>query len=370
MQVQVERDTLNKSLSWVNIIIPKKPQVQALSALYTDFKSCGELTITGSNLEMQRSVRVDNLIISRDKKMLMPGKSIQDMLEAITEDNINLKIDDTTIDITYGKRKARFNCQDISQYPGKLEMPGPETQMVLKSQVELRNAIKGVLFACPARHSHPVFTGVNILITTSEVSFIATDTKVIAKTTMPVVSVTTSVPGDVSHLVSGEHLKSVLPLLSSNDKVSIWFGNNLVRITDGDIWEQIMRQLAGIYPVVPDLFKRQVDFSFKCNREEFLLALKRVLVLVENNTATFEVNPTNQVMSIVGYHQERGNIEDGITINSYNGNLSTGPFDADISSLIDVLSNIPDDEILFGISNTLAVVKNQDSSYEYLVRLK
>jgi DNA polymerase-3 subunit beta len=124
MKIELDRDTLTKTLKLMHTVLDRNPKMPVLKHLLVTAAPTG-LTLAATDLELglQRTLDVS---AGADETILAPADPILDFLRELDTDTIHWTTDEAqTISITAGKAKAKFKGLDAKEYPALPRLPEP-----------------------------------------------------------------------------------------------------------------------------------------------------------------------------------------------------------------------------------------------------
>jgi len=345
MKLVVLQEKLHSILPFVTKGVSTKTQLPILSnvLLATDQ---GRLRITATNLETSLSVWI-GASIEEEGAITVPARFFQELISSFTKEKIELKSDETKLELVCGESSASLSGIPASEYPQPPELKRDE-KISLDTGI-LEKGLTFVSIAASTDESRPLLTGINLLPKKGKLLMVATDGYRLSIKEIPEeprltknVVVSARALGEVFRLATSESAARVEMCFSrSANQIAFLLENAEVttRLIDGD------------YPpferIIPAGFTTQVVFD----RTELLRAVKFAAVYAKEsaNIIKFTVSDGGAVVS--ANTPQVGENKTSLTVKT-EGEGGEIAFNARF--LLDLLSVFPEESVVFEMTGPLA----------------
>ncbi|AGK99631.1 DNA polymerase III subunit beta [Desulfoscipio gibsoniae] len=344
MHFTAPREKLNTLIQTAQKAVSQRSPMPLLTCLYFETKD-NLLFLSSTDLEFGiRCTMPVSTIISG--ATAIPAKYVANLFTRLPDVDINVKCDisSNTTTFMYGDSEVVLNGYPADEFPVFPSLPDKPT-LVLK-QGQFKNMIKHVIFAVSTEEHRPVFTGVNIQVSSKGViSMVATDTRRLALYEEDL-DMSPDLTQIINIIVPGKTLNELFKILESiDDNLYIYVTENKVFFVIDNICI-MSRLIAGQFPdykiVIPENYICEVRTSVS----NLLEAAERVSLLVNTKRNVFNINFKPDGMMIY-FYTETGRIREEL-----DANFSGDPLDVgfNVRFFIDVLKSIDNDEVIIKLS--------------------
>ena len=303
MRIKVEKRKLEAAVKTVCGAVPAKATMNILTCILID--AVGDVVkMAGTDLEIGISTELDALI-SQPGKLCVNGKKFHDFVAKLPDEVVTLSSskDNKNLTITAGKTKLKLalSC-NADDFPVPSYMEGNDR--IIMGQASLKNAIRGVLFACDAS-GNGLIRGINVRTSDDKLFLCALDGHRIA-----VKQVKVSHPVETDLTVSGIHMREVSRLLSGDtdkkvylsfDEHHIWFDMDTVKVTarllDGKYYqyEKMFPEIEGTTVTVSgrdlgESMDRAMIFTSDINRKPVIFDISDEYLNISISTFAGQLN--------------------------------------------------------------------------------
>jgi DNA polymerase III subunit beta len=292
MKFSVSSALILKQLSAINGVIGGNTLIPILENFLFKLED-GTLTATSSDLQtvMITTVEVD----SKDKgSIAVPARLLLETLRSLPEQPVTFNVDEETFGIELITDNGRYKLA------GENPIDFPKTPTVNKNlSVELAantlsSAIANTIFAASNDDLRPAMTGIYIMLTTENSTFVATDghklVRIIRTDVKSTVETNLILPKKALNL-----LKSSLPADDTN--VTADFGASHACFSFGTI-QMFCRLIDERYPDFNNAIPTQNPNVLSINRQEFLNALKRISIYSNKTTHQIRLKLGEDTLSL------------------------------------------------------------------------
>ena len=265
--------------------IGNRPSISALGHFLFSLEEKA-ITITASDS--------DNIVVSRIEandaegrgRVCIDAKRITELLKAMPDCPVSFDIDESTLEVVirYTNGKYKLVGTNAEYYPideaeevnlkGSFSMP---TSQIL-------NVIDKVGFAVSEDEIRPVMNGIYWDITDDAITFVATDTHVLAKYRS-----TRTAPGaTMSFILPGKALPLIRAFISKQADVELKVSERFV-IFEGDDFKVRITLLNGRYPDYNRVIPTSQPISIIVDRMDFINAINRVSICADAQSSLLRV---------------------------------------------------------------------------------
>lgn len=182
MKIILNTSVLLKNLQVLIGVIPASSTVPILENFLFEIEN-KKLKITASDLETTMSVDMDMDVDNENdqsKNYAVPAKILIDILKTLPHQPLTFTFDDKSkLEITSESGTYEIPFSDAKEYPTLASLENPSTTTI--SSEVLSNAIAKTIFATGTDDLRPVMTGVLFQLSTTSVTFVATDAHKLVK---------------------------------------------------------------------------------------------------------------------------------------------------------------------------------------------
>ncbi|HUC04909.1 MAG TPA: DNA polymerase III subunit beta [Acidimicrobiales bacterium] len=366
MKFRSERDVLVEMLATAGRAVgARATSSPVLSGLLL---SCtgNMLTVTGTDLDLTILV-TEEVIGLEDGTCVVPARLSTDIVRRLEPGAVTFEDDDDHVEISAARSNFTLRTYPVVEFPavgraadGVSELP----------ESELSDAVRQVVRAASHDDARPLLTGVLWANVDGGLRMVATDSYRMAMRDLPKVA---PLPGDEDLLVPARALAELQRLptrpggeedgprhvraSASTNEITFWQGN--VQIST--------RLLEGRYPDYKQLIPDHYPNRLHLGKESFLAALRRVQLLVRDNTTPVRLSMRAGGVDLKVVSQEVGDATETVD-GDYTGEELVIAFNP--SYLIDGVEAVQGDEVILESSDgtRAATVRGaEDDTFRYLL---
>ena len=344
MNFIVSSSYLLKNLSSISGVITSNPVVPILENVLFEIEN-GNLLITASDL--QTSVMVELQVESKENgSVAIPAKILIDTLKNLPEQPVTFSIDENNYNIEINSDNGRYKLagENSADFPKVPEISDGYSFTVNANTLAL--AIGNTIFSTSTDELRPAMTGVFFRLSSNSCTFVSTDGHRLVK------YIRTDIRGDeVDHdmIIQRKSLNLLKTIIPSDDKndINIEFNASNAFFSNDNI-KLVCRLIDERYPDYENVIPSDNSNSIEVDKSEILSSLKRISIYANKTT--------NQVRLKVSGSEILISAEDLDFSNEANERISCEHDGDDIEIgfnakfLIDILSNIHSDKVIFKLS--------------------
>lgn len=340
MKFSISSSLLSSNLQTIGKVISSKNTLPILD--YFLFELCeSQLRITASDTEttLISTLEVDNQ--GEDGSFAVPARRITDSIKEFSEQPLTISVDIESWEITLNWKSGKLAIPGVTGmgYPELTTLAPEQTLLEIKSEI-LSDGISSTIFATADDQLRPVMNGINIAVTSTEITFVATD----AHRLVCVQDRSITAAQDSSFILPQKPanlLKGILPR-DGEQLIGVAFDNKNVEFTLPK-HRLICRLIEGNYPNYNAVIPKNNQNILAIDRGELMAAIKRVSVCANQASGLIKFHLTDGNLNITAQDIDYAtSAEDNLGC-MYSGNELEIGFKAPF--LLDILSNLHSTEI-------------------------
>ena len=301
-----------------------------------------QLKITATDLETTISARIQ-VEATSEGKLAVPARLLLDTVKTFPEQPLTFsQADNNTLEISSEQGKYALAYANADEYPQAAEVVDASSLSIQGDT--LATAINNTIFASGNDDLRPVMSGVFFQLSSSGMTFVATDAhKLVKYERTDVVAPETAefiMPKKPLNL-----LKSVL--VGSEEEVTVHYNNSNVQFSFEDT-VVICRLIDGKYPNYEAVIPKENPNVMSINRVQLLNTVKRVSIFSNKTTHQIRLRIAGAELHISAEDIDYSNkAEERLTCSFQGDDMQIG-FNARF--LTEMLSNLSSDEIQLELS--------------------
>lgn len=301
MKFQVNRDVFSEAVSFAVKLLPQKTTLPILSGILIDAAD-GELTLSSFDYEVSAQTQI-SATVDEPGKILVSGRLLAEIASRLPNAPVTFTTEDGKILVSCGSAHFTLLSMPVEEYP---TLPTVSSESGVLSADVFAAAVSQVAVAASRDDVTPVITGVQLEISQSSLSLVATDRYRVAVR-------------DIEWTASAEVSESLTALVPARTLMEIGktFGHSgsiSVAITNSDERELIAFQadkktvtsllIKGNFPPVKRLFPENVDNYAVISTSELIEAVRRVSLVLEREAALrFSFSADGLTLEAIGSEQ-------------------------------------------------------------------
>ncbi len=364
MKFTIDRDILQKRLTYVQGAVDRNPQLPILMNLLIRAQD-GTLHFTGTDLELEIETKVD-IDQVESGSVTVPARKFIDICNALPEQAVvDFNFDEDKVIVSSGRSRFTLSTMDPSQFPTVDEIGEAATFSV--SATAFKGLLTRTRFAMANQDVRYYLNGMLLDIAPQRIRAVATDGHRLALSQIQTV---TGVEEAKSVIVPRKGIGEITRLIGGREgEIGIRVGSNAIGIDIEDI-TFTSKLIEGRYPdygrVIPDASK--CDKKIRVDRQTFRECLERVSVLSRDKARAVWMNFENGILKFKTEETaEREVAEDEMEIDYEGPEFKIG---FNIGYIIDSLSEILDDSVdifLTDATSSCLIQPHDDTSSQYVV---
>ena len=358
MQFVVKRDTLLKSLSFVQGVVEKKNTLPILSNVLLQLKD-NKLSIIATDLDIIFYDEINEVEIIKEGSTTTSAAILYDILRKISSNaklNFDLKSENK---ISLKSENADFTllCLPTDNFPTfPDEFEGVEISLEKNRFFKLLNKTRISISSDDTRH---YLNGVYLHITEAHgrsfLTGVATDSHRLSSSSLEI----DNAAGFTPLILPRKTVFQLCTLLSeTNEKLSMQTSDNKVKFTLGNI-KLISKVIDGKFPDYKKVVPTTNDKTLVVSSKEFINSIERVasVSLDRKEGVKLIINRENIQLSVNSANSGEGNEKIKAEYSSENLNISFNS-----KYLIDIASEIEDKNLKINLKDSVSPVLIEDNS--------
>tara|TARA_B100001564_G_scaffold40855_1_gene29425 strand:- start:7601 stop:8716 length:1116 start_codon:yes stop_codon:yes gene_type:complete len=358
MQFNVKRDTLLKSLNFVQGVVEKKNTLPILSNVLLQLKN-KKLSIVATDLDIVFYDEIHEVKILKEGSTTTSASILYDILRKIssdselsfdlkTENKLSLKSDNSDFNLlclptdNFPSFADEFEGHEILINNNKFLKLLNKTKIAISND-DTRHYLNGIFLHLTEGHGRNFLTGV------------ATDSHRLSSSSLEIEN-----PGSFSSLILPR--KTVFQLCTllaeSSEKLSMQTSENKVKFSLGNI-KLISKVIDGKFPDYKKVVPTNNEKSLIVPSKDFIDSIERVASVSEDRKEGVKllINKENIQFSVNSASSGEGNEVIKANFNSDNLNISFNS-----KYLIDIASEIEDNNLKMNLKDSVSPVLIEDAS--------
>lgn len=305
MKFHVNRDVFSEAVSFVVKLLPQRNPQPILAGVLIEASDAG-LSLAAFDYEASARTTIE-ATVDEPGTILVHGRLLSEIASRLPNAPIQVAVDeDGGIVLTCGSARFTLASMPVQEYPAIPEVTG-DTGVVPAE--DFATAIAQVAFAASRDDVTPVLTGVQLEVSGTQLSLVATDRYRVALREIPWDRGGTASDEATTALVPARTLTEVGKTFAHGGDISIAFSGSgdreIIAFTAGNKTVTSLL-IKGNFPPVRRLFPEQTEHHAVLNTAELAEAVRRVsLVLDRSAPLRFTFTTDSVSMDASGTEQAR-----------------------------------------------------------------
>jgi DNA polymerase-3 subunit beta len=305
VKFHVNRDVFSEAVSFVVKLLPQRNPQPILAGVLIEASDAG-LSLAAFDYEASARTTIE-ATVDEPGTILVHGRLLSEIASRLPNAPIQVEVDDDGgIVLTCGSARFTLASMPVQEYPAIPEVSG-DTGLVPAE--DFATAIAQVAFAASRDDVTPVLTGVQLEVSGTQLSLVATDRYRVALREIPWDGGGTASDEPTTALVPARTLTEVGKTFAHGGDISIAFSGSgdreIIAFTAGNKTVTSLL-IKGNFPPVRRLFPEQTEHHAVLNTAELAEAVRRVsLVLDRSAPLRFTFTTDSVSMDASGTEQAR-----------------------------------------------------------------
>jgi DNA polymerase III subunit beta len=349
VKFRCERDSLVEALTTAGRAVSSRTTTSAALNGVRIESDGNRLVVAGTDLDLTVHVTTEAIGLS-DGACVAPSRLLSDIVRSLEPGAVTIEAEDDKIEIAAARSRFSLRTFPLDDFPTLPEPPVPSTFLPADGLVD---ALRQVVRAASSDDARPLLTGVLIATEGSGIRLVATDSYRLALRDIE----GSDASLNTSQILVPARALSELQRLSSlgakdtkrsadgddsGPQVGLSIGDHDVTFTAGDV-RVSTRLLDGSYPDYRQLIPPEYPNRLHVGKDSLLDALRRVRLLVRDNTTPVRLSMRPGGVDLTVVSQEVGDASETVDADFEGADLTIA---FNPSYLIDGVEAVAGDEVL------------------------
>lgn len=347
MKFTVSSSALSQNLQAIGKVINSKNTLPILDYFLFVIND-NTLKITASDIEttLQTSISIEN-VAQMDGSVAVPARRILDSIKEFAEQPLTLSIDTDNWEVTVAWRSGKLTIPGITGvgYPEQPTISEEDVNQIALTAGLLADGIASTIFATADDTLRPVMNGINISLSPSEITFVATDAHRLVRFQ------NTTITGSVASFILPAKPANLLRLLMPKDdsaEILIEFDAKNVVFTLPN-HRLVCRLIEGNYPNYNAVIPLNNTNNLSLDKAGFVAAIRRVSVCANQASGLVRLSLSSAGITITAQDYDYNTSAEDHLACLYAGVPMEIGFKAPF--LLDILNNIHTTEVMLSLSD-------------------
>lgn len=356
MKLTVLQENLKNALSYLQKVVPTKPQITILSSILIEvIENKIKLSATDLYLGIKTEVLAE---VEEIGKIAVNGELLKNVINSLDKGKISLSLEGNTLVIKQNKAVSKITIQSTEEFP---EFPGVEGSKIQLVTKDLNVIQELVAFCASLDQSRPVLTSLLFKFLGNKLEIVATDGFRLAN----LVVERENFDLDESFMMSAKAFNELCRLLkqTNSETVDVIIAQDikqlLLRFSHVEMY---VRLIEGDFPpyekIIPPEFLLKIEFL----SEDFLTELKRAAIFSRDASNIIQLKISDQSMGIHAHSPAIGDYSGEIAIE--NATNQSGEIAFNVTYLIDFISAVKAEKLIFSMNESLKPAMFQDPTLD------
>lgn len=322
MKFHVNRDVFSEAVSFVVKLLPQRNPQPILAGVLIEASADG-LSLAAFDYEASARTTIE-ATVDEPGTILVHGRLLSDIASRLPNAPIEIAVDeDNGILLTCGSARFTLASMPVQEYPAIPEVSGDSG---LVPGEDFATAIAQVAFAASRDDVTPVLTGVQLEVSGTSLSLVATDRYRVALREIPWDGGGTASEESTTALVPARTLTEVGKTFAHGGDISIAFSGTgdreIIAFTAGNKTVTSLL-IKGNFPPVRRLFPEQTEHHAVVNTADLAEAVRRVS-LVLDRSAPLRFTFTTDAVSMDASGTEQARATESVDANLVGEDVTLG----------------------------------------------
>ena len=342
MKFSISRDALIKPLNLVAGVVERRQTLPILSNVFMSLEA-GQLSLTGTDLEVELVGRVPVDGDSEDGEITVPARKLVDICKSLPDSStIEFSVSSGKAMVKAGRSRFTLSTLPASEFPSVDEQGGDLSLEI--PQAVLNRLIERTSFAMAQQDVRYYLNGRLLELKAGRLRMVATDGHRLALCTADdAVSV-----GDASVIVPRKGILELSRLLDADDTLRLVIGSNHIRAVNKQ-FTFTSKLVDGKFPEYERVLPKSADKTVIGERLELRQAFTRTAILSNEKYRGVRLKLSEDTLDITANNPEQEQAEEVVAVEYQGDELEVG---FNVSYLLDVLSVLDGEKIRLSLSDS------------------
>jgi DNA polymerase III subunit beta len=343
MKLTLNRESLLRPLQLVTGVVERRQTLPVLANVLVVARG-GQVSITGTDLEVSLSVVDTGASIGAEGAVTIPARKLTDIWRALPDGaQVSLEVEGDRAIVRSGRSRFALATLPAADFP-ELDVPEGELELRL-GRVQLQRLIDQVGFSMAQQDVRYFLNGMLFEVTSQHTRAVATDGHRLAMATLP-----QGVDGAarVQAIVPRKGVLELSRLLSDTaDDVAIRLGSNHLR-ADAGPYTLITKLIDGKFPDYEKVVPRGTDRTLLGDREVLRQACSRASILSNEKYRGIRLILDTDQLTIQANNPEQEEAEEIVPVEYQGQRLEIG---FNVGYLQDVLGALDTESVRLSVAD-------------------
>jgi DNA polymerase III subunit beta len=279
MKVVISKDEIISLISKIQSIVATKPAIPILSNVLLEAVD-DQLIVSATDLTVSMRCYVEAKIIE-DGSIAIPARRFFQLVKEITTPQIKITaLASDMAEITAGSSTFKIHSLPKDEFPSLPDL-SHATQVSIESSL-LKDLFFKSAFSAAKDDSRYVLNGVYLKIENSQMIFIGTDGKRLAKT-FSTINLDPSFQG--TYIIPLKAVEEIVKSFDDSNHVQLSLMHDKISLERSNL-TLITKLLSGQYPDVERVIPKNPKISVRLHREELITLLKQVALFTADTSSS------------------------------------------------------------------------------------
>lgn len=356
MHFVISREALLKPLQLVGGVVERRQTLPVLSNVLLVLEG-GELSLTGTDLEVELVGRVDVDEAHQSGEITVPARKLLDICKSLADDAmIEVSLLDAKLTLKSGRSRFTLTTLPATEFPSVDEEP--DTFSLTLPQARLRELLENTSFAMAQQDVRYYLNGMLFEVAAGYLRVVATDGHRLAMETLNM----DNPISDVQQLILPRKgiMEMARLLVDEQAEISLTFGQNHIR-AKVPAFTFTSKLVDGKFPDYNRVLPKGGNKVVIGNCQELRQAFARASILSNEKYHGVRVVLSNGELKILANNPEQEEAEEVVSVDYQGDSLEIG---FNVSYLIDVLSTLKSKNAQMTLSdpNSSALLEAEEGS--------
>jgi DNA polymerase-3 subunit beta len=345
MKIKVLQENLKQSLSYLQKVIPNKPQLPILSSILLKVEA-NKLLISATDLYL--GIKTDLIVeVETGGSIVVNGEIFKNLINSLSPGKIDLELKENSLLISQGKTKTKLACQSAEEYPQFPEVEGDEFTFALSDLEKIQSLVS---FATSNDQTRPILTSILMNFSENGLEVVATDgfrlAQLLFKQNKFELNKQLLVPAkalnELYRIAKQIEAEEVKILVSDELKQLLFKVANV---------EMYVRLIEGDYPPYEKIIPPAFAIEIEMDAEEFLTQLKRAFIFAKDASNIVRLNFNKDFLEVKSISPSFGEYKGEMAIGNAASEEAEIAFN--VHYLIDFINTVKPEKLVFSMNESL-----------------
>lgn len=342
MKAVISKLDLVNLIGKIQSIVAAKPAIPILSNVLIEAID-DQLIVNATDLTVSMRCYVEAKVVE-EGAIALPARRFFQLIRELTAPQVKISSQTNEVaEITTGTSVFKINGMNKAEFPALPDLTG-SPEISLPNSV-LKEMFSKTAFSAAREDSRYMLNGVHVQIAQQKVTFIGTDGKRLAKTSVKV-AIDPSIQG--TYVIPLKAVEEMIKMLDDSDTpVSLSLAHDKVSLENGPL-TLITKLLSGQYPDVERVIPAQLAQNFAIHREELMSLLRQISLFTSEMSSSVRFSFETGQLHLAAMSSEIGEGRVSMPVD-YSGpklEIAFNPF-----YFLDILRHSKDETFRFGLND-------------------